>query len=288
MNKLRIGAIHLLGPLARVALGEGITAHQFSRWADEVFVREAKQMLEEQGVEPSFSRVAAVTGIHRHAVSQLMRASGQNAGEAVEEKEYQRNRLARVLTGWFEDPTYTDESGRPRVLGVEGPPPSFSELARAYSGDIYPGIILDELIRVGAVRLRPDQRVEVLSRRYTPGGADPESLRHAGVVAGDVLRTLEHNMTASADDRLFEDESIAPSLPREAVPLLARLLERRGAAFLDDLDGWLASAEKAREGAIGGSAATVRAGVRLVMVVEDGRDTLHTNGGDKKTGAKEG
>ena len=279
--------MHLLRPLARVALREGITAHQFSRWANEVFVREAAQMLEAQGVEPSFSRVAAVTGIHRHAVSQLMRASVQSVDEGIEEKEYQRNRLARVLTGWFEDPAYTDESGRPRVLGVEGPPPSFSELARAYSGDIYPGIILDELIRVGAVRLRTDQRVEVLSRRYTPGGADPESLRHAGVVAGDVLSTLEHNMTASVDERLFEDASIASTLPREAVPLLARLLERRGAAFLDDLDGWLTSAERAGEGASGEPAVTVRAGVRVIMVVENGRDAAPTNVGGKKTGAED-
>lgn len=264
----------LLSSITRVLLRQGLTAHQFSRWADEAFVREAALVLAEQGVEPSFSRVAALTGIHRHAVSQLMRSSGETAGDTVEEKEYQRNRLARVLTGWFEDPAYTDKSGRPLVLRLEGPPPSFSELARAYSGDIYSGIILDELVRVGAVRIRSDQCVEALSRRYTTGGADPESLRHAGIVAGDILATLEHNMTVSIDERLFEDESIALNLPREAVPMLARLLERRGAAFLDDLDGWLAEAENKGQAGSTTPSDTVRAGVRLVMIVEDGRETV--------------
>lgn len=274
----------MLRPLARAALRHGITAYQFARWVDEAFVREAARLLEKQGADPSFSRVAALTGIHRHAVSQLMKSTVQGDAETLEDKEYQRNRLARVLTGWFEDPSYTDESGRPLPLPQDGPPPSFSELARAYSGDIYPGIILGELIRVGAAWIRPDQRVEALSRRYTSGGVDSESLRHAGVVAGDVIGTLEHNMTASADERLFEDASISLNLPREAVPMLARLLERRGIAFLDDLDGWLASAEKVGGDRSGSPSHTVRAGVRLIMIVEDSRDAVPTAVDDMKTG----
>ncbi len=286
MKNLLLGSVRLLRPLARAALRNGITAYQFSRWADEAFVREAAKLLEKQGLEPSFSRVAALTGIHRHAVSQLMKSTAQGAAETLEDKEYQRNRLARVLTGWFEDPNYTDESGRPLVLPQDGPQPSFSELARAYSGDIYPGIILGELIRVGAARIRPDQRVEALSRRYTSGGVDSESLRHLGIVAGDVIATLEHNMVVSADERLFEDASISLNLPREAVPMLARLLERRGTAFLDDLDGWLASAERAGQDRAGDSSGTVRAGVRLIMIAEDDRDTVPIADGDTTTGSR--
>lgn len=269
MAGLRFSAERALGLIARASLRQGITAHQLAHWVNAAFVRAAVKMLQDQGAEPSFSRIAALTGIHRHAVSALLRADDEYPDGLPAQKEYQRNRLARVLTGWFEDPSYTDRSGRPLALPLDGAPPSFVELVRAYSGDIYPGIILEELLRVGAIRKRPDGRVEAVSRRYTSGGADEEALRHAGVVAGDILATLEHNMRATAEARRFEDASIALELPTDAIPLLARLLERRGAAFLDDLEGWLNAAEKAG----GSSRDRVRAGVRVIMIVDDATDS---------------
>lgn len=276
MDILQFTALAVLRPLARMLLRQGITAHQFARWADEAFVHAAVQLLEEQGTEPSFSRVAALTGIQRHAVSSLLRARERKSDPPPEEKEYQRNRLARVLAGWFEDPAYTDETGRPALLPLEGPAPSFTELVREYSGDIYPGIILDELSKVGAVSVREDGHVEVLSRRYVSGGTDPESFRHLGIVATDVLATLEHNMESSSTERRFEDASIAMKLPAEAVPMLARLLERRAASFLDDLDGWLSAAEESAGTGSGTPARTVRAGVRVVMIVDE-----HDEGDDR-------
>jgi hypothetical protein len=252
--------------VATLLLRQGVTAHEFAQWANEAFVLAAIELLREQGADPSFSRISAMTGLHRHAVSALLGGTDGSRPTEIQPKEYQRHRLARVLTGWFEDPEFTGPDGRPLVLPPDGSSPSFAELVRAYSGDIYPGIILEELLRVGAVRQRKDGALEARSRRYVVGGSDSESLKHADVVASDVLRSLEHNICAGRGQRFFEDGSIANDLSPDVIPRLSRLLERRATAFLDDLEGWLDDADRAgeRDDAPSG----VRAGVRVIMVVD--------------------
>ena len=255
-----------LQSIATLLLRQGVTAHEFAQWSNEAFVRAAIALLREQGADPSFSRISAMTGLHRHAVSAMLGGADGSRPTEMQTKEYQRHRLARVLTGWFEDPEFTGPDGRPLFLPPDGPSPSFAELVRAYSGDIYPGIILEELLRVGAVRQRKDGSLEARSRRYVIGGSDPASLKHADVVASDIFRSLEHNVSASEELRRFEDSAIAENLSPDVIPRLSRLLERRAAAFLDDLEGWLEDADKAPER--DGRASGVRAGVRVIMVVD--------------------
>ncbi|MFO1376229.1 MAG: hypothetical protein U1F14_04400 [Steroidobacteraceae bacterium] len=79
--------------------------------------------------------------------------------------------------------------------------------------------------------------------------------------------TLEHNLSASPDDRLFEDAVVATNLSPEVVPMLRQLIARRGAAFLDDLEGWLAQNEAGNRQAAR-RRKTVRAGVALYMFAD--------------------
>lgn len=266
-NRGDVDMYELLRPLARILLRRGITAHQFSRWAGAAFVQAAADLLAEQGNPASYSRISTLTGLHRHTVRDLQAGVLRGESGPAGEKEYQRNRLARVLTGWFEDPVFTDRDGNPRRLPFDGPSPSFVELVRAYSGDIYPRIILDELTRVGAASVEQDGTVRAVSRRYTVGGADESAVHHAAIVAADVIGTLEHNMTAAPADRRFEDASISVDLDPRYIPLMRRMLETRGAAFLDDIEGWLGEKERKQTAGLAGQPA-MRASVRVVMVVE--------------------
>ena len=167
----------LLRPLARMLLRQGITAHEFTAVANASFVDAAEDVLKEQGKEPNFSRISSLTGLHRHAVSDVANTRSAATGERPAQKHYQRNRLARVLAGWFESPDFTDRDGRPRLLPFDGPHPSFTSLVKKFSGDIYPRIILDELLRVKAARMTRDGMVRAVSRRFSTGGADPDACR---------------------------------------------------------------------------------------------------------------
>lgn len=260
-SKLTAASLRLLRPLARILLRHGVSAHEFARLANIAFIQGAVDILREQGQPANFSRISAITGLHRHVVASLGGAAAGIDAETPVQKDYQRHRLARVLSGWFESPEYTDAQGRPLPLPIAGPAPSFNELARAFSGDIYPGIILEELLRVGAVQLLPDGSVSAVSQRYTIGGADPEALSHLGAVAHDLLCTLEHNLAAPSGARLFEDSAISARVDARALPLLRQLLQRRGASLLHDMEGWLAEHELP-EGEV------VRVGVAIQMLLD--------------------
>ncbi len=242
-------------------LRHGLSTYDFSRMANIAFVRAARDILREQGKPLSFSRVSAITGLHRHVVSDIVNSPDAGDSEPGLDKDYRRNRLARVLTGWFESPDYTDGEGRPLQLSTEGPEPSFASLVREFSGDIYPRIILDELIEVGAVKMLKDGTLRALTRRYSSGGAEPAAIEHLGNSVGDHLETVEHNLASPMDTRLFDDTVVSIKLDRAALPLFRRLLRQRGAAFLDDIEGWVSEHERSK------SPDTVRAGVMVQMFI---------------------
>jgi len=262
-DTLRAASLRLLRPLARIMLRHGLSSYDFSRIANIAFVQAAGDILREQGKPVSFSRVSAITGLHRHVVSDIVNST--ESGESADsiEKDYRRNRLARVLSGWYESPAYTDGEGRPLVLAPDGAAPSFASLVREFSGDIYPGIILDELREVGAVGVQKDGRIRTLTRRYTSGGAEAAAIQHLGNVARDVIRTLEHNLAHPPEVRRYDDTVVSLRLDRAALPLFRRLLRQRGAAFLEDIEGWVSEHEKAdaEDG--------VRAGVTVHMFVDE-------------------
>jgi Family of unknown function (DUF6502) len=261
-NKLELSTacLRLLRPLARIMLRHGLSSYDFSRIANIAFVRAAGDILREQGKPMSFSRISTITGLHRHVVSDIVNSPPE--ANAAADKDYRRNRLARVLAGWFESPRYTDGNGRPLALPVEGPEPSFSSLVRAFSGDIYPRIILDELAEVGAVKLLKDGNVRALNRRYSSGGAQPAAIQHLGSTGCDVFNTLEHNLSRPPEERHYDDTVVSAHLDRAALPLFRRLLRQRGAAFLGDVEGWVSEHEKP------GTPDTVRAGVIVQMFVD--------------------
>jgi hypothetical protein len=243
-------------------LRHGLSTYDFSRIANIAFVTAARDILREQGKPLSFSRVSTITGLHRHVVSDIVKLADAGSADATVDKDYRRNRLARVLSGWFESPEYTDDEGRPRPLPVDGPEPSFNSLVRRFSGDIYPRIILDELIEVGAAKMLKDGDVRALTRRYTTGGAEPAAIEYLGTTVHDHIATLEHNLATTPDARLYDDSVVSVRLDRAALPLFRRLLRQRGAAFLDDIDGWVAEHESPD------SPDAVRAGVMVQMFVQ--------------------
>jgi hypothetical protein len=155
-------------------------------------------------------------------------------------------------------------------LQFDGPAPSFTSLVHDFSGDIYPRIILDELLEVGAVRALQDGVLRAVTRRYTLGGADPATLEQLGQSARDLFSTLEHNIAAPVDSRLYDDTVVSASFDRAALPLFRRLLRQRGAAFLEDIEGWISEHEKPE------SPGTTRAGVTVRMFIDEEKEASDT------------
>ncbi len=226
-DTLSAAIVRILRPLVRVALRNGLSFQAFSDLVRWVYVDVAGNDFGIPGRKVSKSRIAVLTGLTRREVDRLVRID-----EPVNGIPQRYNRAARVLSGWAEDFEFLDADGRPLVLSVDGPPPSFAEVVRRYSGNQPTRAVLDELVRVGSVeRLGDGEQVRLLSPYYEPvsGEQEAEQLTIMGLSGGDLLSTIDHNIRHASGHRLFQQEvyeRIAPEQVAEALALLRKMADQ--------------------------------------------------------------
>jgi len=240
---------HLLTPLVRVLLRNGISYLEFAEVARQVFVDVAARDFTLPKRKISLSRIAIMTGLSRKEAARLAR-EGKNKKALISSI---FNRVTRVLQGWYTDPDFTGPYGVPLDLQFDesARKVSFSELVRRYSGDMPARAMLDELLRVGAARIEGESGlIRVLSRSYIPEKLDAENVRHFGSQVRCFVDTLDFNMRKAAPGRgrferiVFADEGLIP----EDVEEFDSFLRERGQQLLIELDDWLAARPRPKEG----------------------------------------
>lgn len=223
----------MLEPLARLLIESGVGVGDFQVVVKRAFVRAARAS-QPEAHRPNISRIASVTGLTRGEVGQILRTEG----EAPPEPTSGRQRAERVLTAWWNDYNYLDGEGRPALLPLRGARKSFASLVKRYSGDPRVVTILDELIRVKAVRRLPDGRLEALSRTCATARWDPEGLELVGERIHDHLQTLLHNVRSPARPR-YERLVLNTQLDPRYAPMLIRDLTEQAEVLADSMDGAL-------------------------------------------------
>jgi hypothetical protein len=224
----------MLRPLFRILLRRSMSFLAFEEIVKKVFVEVAMKDFAIEGKQPSISRAAILSGLTRKEVSRLLSIPGP--GEGGEGERY--NRAARVLTGWLRDAAYIDVNGMPRPLPEEGEK-SFAELVRRHSGDVPARAVLDELLRVGAVRRRDDGCVELLTRAYVPSTGVDEKLQILGTDVADLIDTIDHNIDRHGEPSRFQRKVMYGRMPASAVPAFRRVSALQAQALLERMDRWL-------------------------------------------------
>ncbi|GIX49229.1 MAG: hypothetical protein KatS3mg131_3440 [Candidatus Tectimicrobiota bacterium] len=245
---LSAAVLRLLRPLVRLLLRHGMPYGAFADLAKRVFVEVALKDYAIPGRKPSISRVAILTGLSRKEVQRVLRLPLPDDAQAIA----QYNRAARVLTAWARERDYVDAAGNPLPLPLEGEGPSFARLVRQFSGDVPPRAILDELLRVGAVRRDAQGRLHLLARAYVPQRGDVEKIGILGTDAQELLSTLEHNLTCAPGEAWLQRKVAYDNLPVDVLPALRRLAAAQGQALLEELDRWLAARDRDTSPAAGG------------------------------------
>jgi hypothetical protein len=241
---LRLGVLAAcraaLRPLVRMLLKQGVMHRDFVELSKDIYVDVARREYGIRGRPTNVSRTALLTGLDRKEITRI-----KNRLDAVaDESPRKQDRIARLLSGWHQDPDYLRRDGTPMMLPLEGPAPSYETLVKRYAGDV-PGItILRELERTGAVQVHSDSAVEVLRRNYRLDTVEPEALVRAGSVLADIGETVTHNLyrDASAQSR-FEARATNVRVPRSAMPAYRELVYRECQAFLEKIDAWLTAHE---------------------------------------------
>ena len=227
---LNTAVLKLLRPLCRLLLRNHVPFAAFEEMAKHVYVQTALEDFGIPGKKPTLSRASILTGLTRKDVQRIVAEPEPLA--STPDDGY--NRAARVLTGWARDPDFHGPNGKPAPLHPSEGEASFAALVRRYSGDMPVRAVLDELLRVGAVRMRGGE-VELLQRHYIPPLGDERKLVYLGDDAADLIATIGHNLGAQAGETRFQRKVFYDNVPAESLPEVRRVARERGERLLDEL-----------------------------------------------------
>lgn len=233
---LNAAVLRLLRPLCRLLLRNNVPFAAFEELAKHVYVDVALEDFGLPGKKSTISRASILTGLTRKDVQRIV--SQAEPGRAAADDGY--NRAARVLTGWARDPEFRDADGSPRLLHSQEGAVSFAALVRRYSGDMPVRAVLDELLRVGAVRQRDDLRLELVTSAYVPQAGETEKLGILGTDVAALISTIDHNLVHGRDDPRFQRKVMYRNYPAALLPAFRKLSAAQSQALLEKFDHWLA------------------------------------------------
>ncbi len=178
------------------------------------------------------SRVAVKTGVDRHVVATLLKATpnAQQAGIS------RRDAISRVLEGWSSDPDYSDE-GKPNDLDIGGPSSkgrTVWSLTQRYAPGVWPRLVIDELIRLesvdslanGQLRCQPARRRELDSRRLIRESA-------ARVMRDAVQALFRDEIRRDTKSSWYTAQSL--EIDGRDIPLVRKVLRDR----VDSMFAWI-------------------------------------------------
>jgi hypothetical protein len=237
---LSTATLNLLRPLVRILLRNSVSHRTLTEWAKQAYVEVANAEFGIEGKKQTISRIAILTGLTRKEVQRLLQRPPD--GEKSMGEEY--HRAARVITGWVRDPDFSDGSGHPLPLRMEAKHASFNELVKRYSGDIPIRAMLDELLRVGAVKELKDGRICLLSRGYIPQKSTTEKLSILGTDTADLIATIDYNLYVKPSKPRFQRKVMYDNVPAEVAKEFQVLASAQAQELLEALDRWLSHRDR--------------------------------------------
>lgn len=252
-----LGALQqLLQPLARLALGGGLTHATLDEALKLALVAAADQQLQDLPEHRRVSRIATSTGIHRREAGRLVALLREGQAAAVPA---QRSLASELFTHWRSDRVYRDREGAPAELPRQGPAPSFESLAQTITRDVHPRSLMEELVRLG-LAAHDEQRdtVRLLREAFVPQGDQARMLGTLGRNVGSHLDAAVDNLL-QGDRRHFEQALFADGLSEASLNELRGLVQRQWQGLLDALVPTL-EAMVARDSAAAIAAQLQRAG----------------------------
>lgn len=273
-TELLNGFRHLLRPLVRIALRNGVAFGEFSEVLKTVYVEIAAKDFRVPGRKLSQSRIAIISGLTRKEVARIVVEVKNDRAVSINDNS---NRVSRVLVGWHTDPDFTGPYGIPLDLGFdESRTPNFTELVRRYSGDMPARAMLDELLRTQAVQIIEHDLLKAVSRSYIPQqDQEVEGLKRIGNAIHNFVDTIDHNLQKKkAGQGRFERVAFSDDGLRETdLKELDAFVRVKAQELLERIDNWMSARPKPD---VKGGEIAIKTGVGVYhyIHVDERRDNL--------------
>ena len=247
----------------------GVTFAEFSRSVKDIFIEECMKDGLANDRALSAGRISILSGIPRREIDRIVHEWSEADGDT---DRHRVTRILRVLSDWSTDERYVGPYGWPLDIPFDSPMQdgvSFSALVRRLRRGTSAAAMLDELIRVGAVRRLESGVIRLENRAYILEAQSNASLNQLSTAVSNVLQTVSYNMDVEREeDRWFERTVLADNgLSAKHLPYLAEFLKDRGSQFLEAIDAWMAARHPAAD------EQRLNVGVGVYMFVQDEKDT---------------
>jgi hypothetical protein len=263
---------HVLSPLCRIAIRNGIGFDDLSAALESALVHGARTELAADGIrEPSQEQVGLMTGMTAQHVHKVRGAEATTFGAP----NYSWA-ASEVLAGWHSDVLYLGPYGL--VLDIPVVPEtstrgletrSFESLVRKYAGPgVSAEIVLDALVKSGAVQKLGNGIVRCIDRTYIAERLSPENIQVFAEAVHNVIGTMAVNLKRTTRGAgLLQRVVFADyGLSEEDLSKFNLFIRKAGEKFIDEVDTWFAKhSNKDMQGPI-------KTGVGLYHYVENDSD----------------
>lgn len=222
-----------LRPLVAVLLDQGVGLTALVEMLKGIYVQTAEASLAGDARGASDSRVSVMTGVHRKDVRRLRRSSRRPARAPASVL-----RGAQIVAQWSARREFRDGRGRPARLArlrSDGGTRSFEALAQSVTRDVGPRALLDELLRLGIVRLDSRDRVCLNQGAFVPARGLEEKAYYFGKNLHDHAAVAAHNLKGEGEP-LLERSVHYVALSERSTQELARLARQAGMRALEQVN----------------------------------------------------
>ncbi len=221
----------IAAPLSEFALLMGLSIADIEMVLRESVVRAAAKLQLEKSNRVNISGISASTGLSRTIVSRILKSSKRDRLVGVNRGQFTN----RVLSAWHRDPKYADQNGVPATINVFGRGSTFESLVRRHGGGLPVRAILDELIRVDAIEMFPDQKIRARSSIAIARGLDNEMIESIGNRVSELLATMIGNLKSESTAKLVVSIG-ADCVSSESLGLIRKEVTNRGANLLSNIE----------------------------------------------------
>jgi hypothetical protein len=208
----------------------------------ELFVEVAESELALPDRRQTDSSISLVTGINRKEVKHIRSSKDQLKAP----RSFGINQATSLVSRWMTDPETTDQHGRPRPLPYRARRgPSFMKLARKLTGDLAPGVLLNELVRSGAAELLEGDIVVLRGDAYVPK-ARPSEFLILGEDPAELIETILRNIFAGGKERMLQRKVYYDNLGADAMDRVRAEMRREGERFLRRINRLLSKYDRDR------------------------------------------
>jgi hypothetical protein len=263
---------HVLRPLCRIAIRNGIGFDDLSMALQSALVNGARAELTSTGrKELSEEEVGLMAGMTALQVRGV-RAAGSKVNIALNYS----LAASEVLAGWHSDVLYLGPYGlvldipiSPELSSRGSDSRCFENLVEKYAGpNVSASIVLDALLRSGAVQDLGNGIVRCVARTYIAERLSPENIQEFAEAVHNVVGTMAVNLkrtvrgTGLLQRTVFADYG----LTEEDLAKFNGFIRKTGEKFIDEVDTWFSKhSNKEKQGPI-------KTGIGLYHYVENDDD----------------